>query len=61
MKPKYTDMHRWPNGYCDAERTKEPGYLKRRFQEIRDRQELEAQAKAAKVCGEIKPRAKGRA
>ncbi len=57
---KFTDMHRWPTGYADANRTKEPGYLQRRFQEIRERQAMEAEAKAAKVCGEIKPKARSK-
>lgn len=58
---KFTDMHRWQTGYADANRTNEPGYLAKRFQEIRERQKLEAEAKAAKVCGEIKPKIRGKA
>ena len=35
--------------------------LKETFRRVRDRQEKEAKEKAAKVCGEIKPRVKGKA
>ena len=57
---KFTDLHRWPTGYADANRTNEPGYLQRRFQEIRERQEKERVAKAAKVCGKIEPRVRSK-
>lgn len=57
---RFTDLHRWPTGYSDAERTKEPGYLQRKFQEIRDRQKLEREAKALKVCGKIEPKARSK-
>lgn len=35
--------------------------LKATFQRVRDRQKQEADAKAAKVCGEIKPKIRGKA
>lgn len=34
--------------------------LKETFKRVREEQKKEAEAKAAKVCGEIKPRVKGR-
>jgi len=60
MRPKFTDSHRWATGYADTNRTNEPGYLQRRFQEIRERQAKEAEAKAAKVCGKIEPKARSK-
>jgi hypothetical protein len=34
--------------------------LKETFRRVRERQEKEAEAKAAKVCGEIKPRTRSK-
>jgi hypothetical protein len=39
--PKYTDV-RYPLGYVTAEKSREPGYLQKRFEEIRERQKQEA-------------------
>lgn len=35
--------------------------LKETFRRVRERQEKEAKEKAAKVCGEIKPKIRGKA
>ncbi len=40
-EPKYTDL-RYPLGYVTAEKSREPGYLQKRFEEIRERQKQEA-------------------
>jgi hypothetical protein len=48
VKPvKYTDL-RYPLGYITAEKSREPGYLQKRFEEIRERQK-EAAADRPKV------------
>jgi hypothetical protein len=46
--PKYTDV-RYPLGYVTAEKSREPGYLQKRFQEIREKQKEEAAARLRNV------------
>jgi hypothetical protein len=36
--PKYTDV-RYPLGYVTAEKSREPGYLQKRFEEIREQKQ----------------------
>ena len=49
-KIRYTDADRYRKPYVTAKESEEPGYLKRRFDEIRAEQERNATEQKAKVA-----------
>ena len=49
-KIRYTDRDRYRKPYVTAKESEEPGYLKRRFAEIRAEQERNATEQKAKVA-----------
>ncbi|MHB1326891.1 MAG: hypothetical protein ACYC2K_01695 [Gemmatimonadales bacterium] len=57
MKPKYTDLHKYPEGYTPAKK-QGPDYLKKKFDAIRRQQKAEAEKPRVRIVATIEPKAR---